>query len=162
MNETYRQRPKQRICRFEDIYWMNPEYQADEKTGLPRPCWPLANEAQMWEQARCRECGNPAQWIGIGTPFGDGVQYFLESEAWCLWCFPRENFTEDELALVRHAEWGREETLYEILEFLGNRRSHTDDKIVDEVYRELIREIKWMESPKNEPFPQIPAWQSAL
>jgi len=92
MNEIYRQRPKQRICRFEDIYWMNTEYQKDENTGLPRRCWPSANEAQMWEEVCCRECGTPAQFVGIGSPFDDGVQYFLESEAWCLWCFPRENF----------------------------------------------------------------------
>jgi hypothetical protein len=162
MNENYRQRPKQRICRFEDIYWMNPERQKDEKTGLPSRCWPLANEAQMWEEARCHECGSPAQFVGIGTPFGDGIQYFLESEAWCLWCFPRENFTEDELVLVRHAEWGREETLYEILELLSNARPCTDAQTVDEFYKELVRDIKFMQRRENEPFPQVPAWRATL
>jgi len=162
MNEIYRQRPKQRICRFEDIYWMSPKYQKDENTGLQRPCWPLANEAQMWEQARCCQCGTPAQFVGIGTPFGDRVQYFLESEAFCLWCFPRENFTEDELALVRHAEWGREETLYEMLELLSNARFSTDDQTADKVYAELIRDIRCSMRSRPEPFQPVPAWQAAL
>jgi hypothetical protein len=165
MNENYRQRPKQRICRFEDIYWMNPEYEKDETNGIIfRPCWPLANEAQMWEQARCRKCGNPAQFIGIGSPLGDGIQYFLGSDAWCLWCFPRENFTEDELALVRQAEWGREETLYEILESLDNARLNAvgDTKTVDEVYADLIREIKFYMRSRLQPFQPVPAWQAAL
>src|ERR1700692_434630 len=104
MKETYRERPQQPICTWDEIQWEQP-MQMEDETGAIRFCWPLASEAQMWEQARCRECNQPARWVGIGNPFGNGEQYFMESDAWCYWCLPREHFTDEELRLLRKA-WG--------------------------------------------------------
>ena len=104
MKETYRERPQQPISTWDEIQWAEPKQWQDEITGSILFCWPLASEAQMWVQARCCECRRrPAQWIGLGSPFGDGEQYFLESAAWCFWCLPREHFTDEELRLVRNA-----------------------------------------------------------
>ena len=64
--------------------------------------------------------------------------------------------------LVRHAEWGREETLYEMLELLSNARLSTDAQTVDEFYKELVRDIRCSMRSRSEPFQPVPAWQAAL
>ena len=76
MNETYRERPQQPLCKSDEIQWEEPK-QLEDEMGAIRFCWPLASEAQMWEQARCRECNQPARWVRIGSRFGDGKQYFM-------------------------------------------------------------------------------------
>jgi hypothetical protein len=110
MKETYRERPQQPICKSSEIQWEEPK-QLEDEMGAIRFCWPLASEGQMWVQVTCHECNQPARWVGIGSPFGDGEQYFLASDAWCYWCSPRELFMEEELRLVRHAEWARKRTI---------------------------------------------------
>jgi hypothetical protein len=141
MKETYRERPQQPICKSSEIQWEEPK-QLEDEMGAIRFCWPLASEAQMWEQARCRECNQPARWVGIGSPFGDGEQYFLASDAWCYWCFPRELFMEEELRLVRHAEWARKRTVDEIIELIRDVRLWTDDKTVESALSDLADQIR--------------------
>jgi hypothetical protein len=72
---------------------------------------------------------------------GDGEQYFLASDAWCYWCFPRELFAEEELRLVRHAEWARKQTVDEILEMIRDIRLQTDDKPVESALSDLADQI---------------------
>jgi hypothetical protein len=88
MKEIYFERPQQPICKQDEIQWQEPR-QLEDEMGAIRFCWPLASEAQMWEQARCRECNQPAHWVAIGSPFNDGEQYFMGCDSWCYWCFPR-------------------------------------------------------------------------
>jgi len=140
MNETYRERPQQPICKSDEIQWEEPK-QLEDEMGAIRFCWPLASEAQMWEQARCRECNQPARWVRIGCPFGDGTQYFMGCDSWCYWCFPREHFTDEELRLVRHAEWAREQTVGEILEMIRDIRLSTDDNTVESALSDLADQI---------------------
>jgi hypothetical protein len=140
MKETYRARSQQPICTWDEIQWEGPK-QLEDEMGAIRFCWPLASEAQMWEQARCRECNQPAHWAGIGSPFNDGEQYFLATDAWCYWCFPRELFTEEELRRIRHAEWAREQTVGEILEFIRDARLQTDDNTVESALSQLADQI---------------------
>jgi|ERR1039458_1023158 hypothetical protein len=140
MKEPYRERSQQPICKQDEIQWECPKELQDE-TGAIRFCWPLSSEAQMWEQARCRECNQPAHWVGVGSPLGDGEQYFLATDAWCFWCFPREFFTEEELRLVRHAEWAREQTVGEILEMIRDVRLWTDDNTVESALSDLADQI---------------------
>ena len=143
MKEPYRERPRQPICKSSEIQWAEPEQWQDEITGSILFCWPLASEAQMWEQARCRECRRrPAQWIGLGSLFGDSEQYFLESDAWCFWCFPRHHFTKQELGLVRHSEWVRRQTVDEILERIRDVRVWTDDNTVESALSDLADQIR--------------------
>jgi hypothetical protein len=140
MKETYRERPQQPICKWDEIQWECPKELQDE-TGAIRFCWRLASEAQMWEQATCRECNQPAQWVGIGSPFNDGEQYFIAVDAWCYWCFPRHHFTEEELRLVHHAEWARRQTADEILGFIRDARLQTDNNTVESALSELADRI---------------------
>ena len=63
--DAYRERPPRPICKFDEIQWAEPKQLEDETTVGIKFCWPLAFEAQMWEQARCRECNQLARWIGI-------------------------------------------------------------------------------------------------
>jgi|SRR5208283_2457127 len=140
MKETYRERPQQPICKSSEIQWEEPK-QVEDEMGAIRFCWPLASEAQMWEQARCRECNQPARWVGIGSPFGDGEQYFMAADAWCYWCFPREHFTEEELQLVRHVEWARDQTVGEIIEMIRDARLQTDDNTIASALSDLADQI---------------------
>jgi hypothetical protein len=140
MKETYRERPQQPICTRDEIQWEEPR-QLEDEMGAIRFCWPLASEAQMWEQVRCRECNQPAHWVGIGSPFNDSKQYFLATDAWCYWCFPRHHFTEEELRLVRHAEWARTQTANEILELIRYARLQTDDSTVESALSQLADQI---------------------
>jgi hypothetical protein len=141
MKETYRERPQQPICKSDEIQWEEPKQWQDEITGSILFCWPLALEAQMWEQGKCRECNQPANWIGVGSPFGDGEQYFMASDAWCYWCLPREHFTDEELRLVRHAEWARKQTVDEIVELIRDARLQTDDNTVESALSDLADQI---------------------
>jgi hypothetical protein len=141
MSKQYRERPQQPLCKWDEIQWEEPK-QLEDEMGAIRFCWPLTSEAQVWSQARCRECNQPARWVGIGSPFGDGEQYFLESDAWCFWCFPRHHFTEEELGLVRHAEWARKQTVDEIVELIRNARLQTDDNTVESALSELADQIR--------------------
>jgi hypothetical protein len=140
MKEPYRERPQQPLCKWDEIQWEEPK-QWEGEMGAIRLCWPLASEAQMWEQAKCRECNQPAWWIGIGSPFNDGEQYFLASDACCFWCFPRRHFTEEELRLVRHAEWAREQTADEIIQLIRDASLFTDDKRVESALSDLADQI---------------------
>ena len=141
MKETYRERPQQPICKSEEIQWYEP-WQLEDEMGAIRFCWPLASEAQMWEQARCRECNQPAHWVGIGSPFNDGEQYFMASDAWCYWCLPREHFTDEELPLVRHAEWARRQTVDEIIEMIRDARLQTHDNTVESALSDVADQIR--------------------
>lgn len=103
--------------------------QAEDETGSIWNCLPLGCEAQMFAIVTCRGgCGRSPHWIGVGSPFNDGKQYLLESEAWCFWCFPRAHFTEEELPLIRQADWARQQTKAEIVDFVrwGGNRSFGD------------------------------------
>jgi hypothetical protein len=140
MNETYRERPQQPLCKSDEIQWEEPKQLEDER-GAIRFCWPLASEAQMWEQARCRECNQPARWVRIGSRFGDGKQYFMGCDSWCYWCFPREHFTDEELRLVRHADWARTQTINQILEIVRDTRRQTDDKTVESALSDLADQV---------------------
>jgi hypothetical protein len=142
MKQPYRERPQQPLCQWDEIQWTEPRRREDETTGAILFCWPLAHEAQMWAQARCRECNLPAQWVGIGSPFGDSEQYFMGADAWCYWCLPRNNFADEELPLVRHAEWARKQTLDEIIELIRDVRRLTDDKTVESTLSDLSDQIR--------------------
>ena len=157
MKETYRERPQQPICTWDEIQWEQPKQMEDE-TGAIRFCWPLASEAQMWEQARCRECNQPARWVGIGSPFGDGEQYFMESDAWCYWCLPREHFTDEELRLVRHAEWARKQTVDQIIEMIDDAHTHTHDNTVEWVLPDLADQIRGATESRETKLQQRAVW----
>jgi len=157
MEETYRERPQQPICKSEEIQWGEPK-QLEDEMGAIRFCWPLASEAQMWEQARCRECNQPARWVGIGSPFGEGEQFYLASQAWCYWCLPREHFTDTELRLVRHAEWAREQTVGEILEMIRDVRLWTDDKTIESALSGLADQIRGATESRETKLQQRAVW----
>ena len=157
MKETYRERPRQPICTWDEIQWDEPK-QLEDEMGAIRFCWPLASEAQMWEQARCRECNQPARWVGIGSPLGDGEQYFLASDAWCYWCLPRQNFTAEELRFVRHAEWARTQTVDEILEMIRDIRLWTDDKTVESALSDLADQIREATESRETKLQQRAVW----
>jgi hypothetical protein len=109
MDHTYRERPSQPNWKQDEIDWTAPEQWGGDDGGI-HFCWPLKSEAQMWEQVMCHVCGRPARWVGLASPFGDGQQYFAEFDAWCYWCFPRNNLTREEQRLARHADWARQQT----------------------------------------------------
>jgi hypothetical protein len=157
MKETYRERPQQPICTWDEILWEEPR-QLEEEMGAIRFCWPLASEAQMWEQARCRECNQPARWVGIGSPFGDGEQYFLESDTWCYWCFPRQHFTEEELRIVRHDERVRKQTVDEIIDLIRHVRLLTDDTTVESALSDLADQIRGATESRETKLQQRAVW----
>ena len=157
MKETYRERPQQPICTWDEIQWEEPK-QLEDETGAIRFCWPLASEAQMWEQVRCRECNQPAHWVGIGSPFNDSKQYFLATDAWCYWCSPRHHFTEEELRLVHHAEWARTQTANEILELIRDARLQTDDKTVESALSDLADQIRGAAESRETKLQQRAVW----
>ena len=74
--------------RPDEVAWQDTKHLTDEE-GRLWVCLPLGCEHQMFTIVNCHECGRPTQWIGVGSPFGDGQQYLLQYEAWCYWCFPR-------------------------------------------------------------------------
>ena len=158
MKETYRERPRQPLCQWDEIQWADPKQKEDETTGAILFCWPLSYEAQMWQQAQCRECNHPAQWIGIGSPFGDGEQYFLGSAAWCYWCFPRENFAGEELQLVRHADWARQQTVNEILKLIRDVRLWTGDNTVESALSDLADQIRGATESRETKLQQRAVW----
>ena len=141
MKETYRERPQQPLCKFDEIQWEGAKlFQQDMVLWA---CWPVENEPLMWQQARCHVCRRArAHWVGVGDPFNDGEQYFLESAAWCYWCLPREHFTDEELRLVRHAEWAREQTVDEIIEMIGDAHIQTHDNTVESALSDLADQIR--------------------
>jgi hypothetical protein len=109
-------------------------------TGKLWTCWPLANEAWMSWEVRCRDCPRPAHWVGIASPFGDGVQYFFAADAYCYWCFPRTNFSEEELKIVSREDWARQDTSREILDII--RYGYKGKRGIPDVLRKLILEIE--------------------
>ena len=157
MKETYFERPQQPICAWNEIQWEEPK-QLEDEMGAIRFCWPLASEAQKWEQEKCRECNQPAWWIGIGSPFGDGEQYFMGCDSWCYWCLPREHFTDIELRLVRHAEWAREQTVGEIIELIREVRRWTDDKTVESALSDLADQIRGATESRETKLQQRAVW----
>ena len=157
MNETYRERPQQPICKSDEIQWEEPK-QLEDEMGAIRFCWPLASEAQMWEQARCRECNQPARWVGIGSPFGDKEQYFMGCDSWCYWCFPCEHFTDEELQLVRHADWARTQTVNQILEIVRDTSRQTDDKTLESALSDLADQIRGATESRETKLQQRAVW----
>ena len=57
------------------------------------------------------------------------------------WCFPREHFTDEELRLVRHADWARTQTINQILEIVRDTRRQTDDKTVESALSDLADQV---------------------
>ena len=66
----------------------------------------------------------------------------MESDAWCYWCLPREHFTDEELRLVRHAEWARKQTVDEIIEMIDDAHTHTHDNTVESALSDLADRIR--------------------
>ncbi len=157
--DAYRERPPRPICKFDEIQWAEPKQLQDETTVGIKFCWPLAFEAQMWEQARCRECNQLARWIGIASPFGDGERYFMAADAWCYWCFPRENFTAEELQLARHAEWARKQTVDEILGIIRHASSLTDNKTVEWTLSDLADQVREATKSQETKLGERAAWE---
>jgi len=138
-----------------NVPWQEPKELPDESGGLNWRCLPLGCEVQMFSIVGCRGgCHRSPLWIGIGSPFGDGQQYLLESEAWCYWCLPRHHFNEDELRLVHQAEWARKQTVDEVAEIVRNARSWDDDKL-DEVLLDLAGTIRALGVTREE---QLAVW----
>jgi len=158
MKETYRERPQQAICKSSEIQWEEPK-QLEDEMGAIRFCWPLASEAQMWEQAKCRECNQPARWVGIGSPCGDGGQFFMAAGAWCFWCLPRQHFSEEELRLVRHAEWARQQTASEILNLICDARLQTDDKALESALSDLADQIREATESRDSKLQKRAQWE---
>jgi len=154
MPNTYRERPKQPICKAEDIKWEAPKYW-DNGRGV-FSCWPLANEAQMWDEVRCHECDRPAQWVGTGSPFNDGAEYYMATDAFCRWCFPRENLTEEELRLVRRDEWVRKQTVDEVVEKIREASRGQENKEVGSALWDLARTISADMETREE---RLRAWE---
>jgi hypothetical protein len=123
-----------------EVEWQN-TIQLEDETGSIWNYLPLGSEAQMFAIVTCRGgCGRSPHWIGVGSPFNDGKQYLLEYEAWCFWCLPREHFTEEELPLIRQADWAREQTKAEIVDFV---RTSTDWSFDDAVKpSEVVNDIR--------------------
>ena len=151
MKGNFVERPEP--MRPNDVEWQDTKHLTDER-GLIWVCLPVGCEHQMFEIVNCHECGRPAQWIGVGTPFGDGQQYLLESEAWCYWCLPREHFNYEELRLAHQAEWARKHTVDEIAEIVLNARSGDKDDI-DELLLDLAKTIRAVAVTREE---QALAW----
>lgn len=127
MKGNFVERPNE-LMALNEIKWQAPKYLTDED-GMTWSCLPVECEAQMFHSASCRAgCGRPAHWVGVGKPFEDGPKYLLQSQAWCYWHCPRENFTEEELPLIKQADWARKETKAEIADFVrwGGSRSLGD------------------------------------
>jgi hypothetical protein len=117
MKGNFVERPKDSTS-CPSVEWQN-VIQAEDETGSIWNYLPLGCEAQMFAIVTCRGgCGRSPHWIGVGTPFGDGKQYLLECQSWCFWCLPREHFSEEELPLIRQADWARKETKAEIVDFV--------------------------------------------
>lgn len=129
MKKNYVEHPKDNSTHCHEVEWQN-TIQLEDEAGNTF-CLPLGCEAQMFAIVTCRGgCGRSPHWIGIGSPFNDGKQYLLESEAWCFWCLPREHFTEEELPLIRQADWARQVTKDEIVNFVRFDARWTLDDIV--------------------------------
>lgn len=157
MNQTYRERPQQPLCKFDEIQWEGTKL--FQQGMVLWACWPVENEPLMWQQARCHVCRRaPAHWVGVGDPFNDGGQYFCENAAFCYWCFPREHFTEEELRLVRHAEWARKQTADEIIELARDANLFTDDKTVESALSDLIDEIREATKSQETRLQERAAW----
>lgn len=110
--------PRNNSMHCHEVEWQS-VIQVEDEAGNIWNYLPLGCEPQMFAIVLCRGgCGRSPQWIGIGSPFGDGKQYLLEYEAWCFWCLPREHFTEEELPLIQQADWARKETKAEIVDFV--------------------------------------------
>ena len=141
MNKQYRERPRQPLCKFDEI--QREGTKLFQQGMVLWACWPVENEPLMWQIARCHVCRRaPAHWVGVGDPFNDGGQYFCENAAFCYWCFPREHFTEEELPLVRHAEWARKQTVDEIIEMIGDAHIQTHDNTVESALSDLADQIR--------------------
>jgi len=152
MNGNFAERPEP--LRPNEVEWQGVKHLTDER-GLMWVCLPVGCEHQMFTIVNCHECGRPAQWIGVGSPFGDGQEYLLESEAWCYWCLPRENFTEEELRLVRREEWARKQTVDEIAEIVRDASVGLDNEEVQSVLRDMAGTIRAIAVTREE---QTAAW----
>ena len=110
-----------------------------DETGKLWTCWPLANKAHMSFDVHCRNCHRHAHWVEIGSPFGDGQQYFLAAGAYCYWCFPRSNFSEEEQKILSREDWAREQTIREILEML--LKGYESERRLPQLLHNLALEI---------------------
>jgi len=138
-----------------DVEWKEVRHLTDEE-GRMCACLPVGCEHQMFSIVNCRGgCGRSAKWIGVGCPFGDGQQYLLHSEAWCYWCFPRERFNEEELRLVRQAEWARKQTVDEIAEMIRDASFGLDNKEIQSALLDLESTARAIAVTREE---QMAAW----
>ena len=124
-----------------ETHWEKPKEWCDE-TGKLWTCWPLAREADMSWEVRCRDCPRWAHWVGIGSPFGDGEQYFLASDSYCYWCFPRSNFSVEELRIVRREDWARKDTIDEIIQIILIGYENRSPRNVPRRLQKLISDIR--------------------
>jgi hypothetical protein len=140
MKRNFCERPEH--MRPNEVEWQKPKQLMDED-GQIWCCLPVGCESQMFDIVHCRGgCGQPPYWIGVGSPFNDGQQYLLSSEAWCYWCLPREHFSEEELRVVRREEWARKQTVDEIVEIIRRGSFGLDNKEVEEAMWDLASTIQ--------------------
>jgi len=156
MKGNFVERPEPR--RPHEVEWHAVKPLTDEE-GRIWVCLPVGCEHQMFSIVNCRGgCGRPAHWIGIGSPFGDGQEYLLESEAWCFWCLPRHLFDEEELRLARQAEWARKQTVDEVAEMIRDASFGLDNKEVQSVLLDLARTVRALAVTREE---QLAVWAQA-
>jgi len=157
MREKYRERPKQPLCEQSEVKRDTAKKRMRNKQK--KFSWPLSDESQMWKQVRCCVCDRPAQWVGVSQSIwadmlGDNETYFWAEDAWCYFCFPRENFTEEELRLVRHAEWARKQAVNDIVEIIRDIQLEYDEPLVESVLSKsrdrIIAEFKSPEERMQE------------
>jgi len=110
-----------------------------DETGKLWICWPLANEAHMSFEVHCRNCHRHAHWVEIGSPFGDGEQYLLAAGAYCYWCFPRSQFSDEELKIVSREDWAREQTSQEIIDII--LKEYESERRLPKLLHDLALEI---------------------
>ena len=161
MREKYRERAKQ-PCEESEIKRETTRKQVHDKRRKYH--WPLSEEFQMWQEVRCFGCDRPAHWVGMGHLLmsNDDGPYFLARDAWCYFCFPQENFTQEELPMVRHAEWARKETVNYIVEIISDQQRKYDDPLVESVMSDLRdRIIAALKSPEERAL-EWEQWKQAM
>jgi hypothetical protein len=124
-----------------ESHWPEPKQWRDEE-GKSWPCWPIGSEAQMSWEVRCRDCGKWAHWIGVGSPFGDGEQYFLGADSFCYWCRPRTTFSAEELRIVSREDWARKETVEELIRIILKGYENRSSRNLPKRLQKLVSDIR--------------------
>jgi len=124
-----------------ESHWPEPREWCDGE-GKSWPCWPLANEAQMFWEVSCRDCPRPAHWIGVGSPFGDGEQYFLGAHSYCYWCRPHTTFSDEELRIVSREDWARKQTIEEIIGIILKGYENRSSRNLPKRLQKLVSDIR--------------------